>query len=286
MIRPFAQDEVFLADLSRPDTRPGELRVWWLGQSGFLVRHAGEFLLLDPYLSDSLTRKYAQTDKPHVRLTERVIAPEKLTGISVVTSSHNHTDHLDAETLLPLRTANPGMRLVIPEANRAFVAERLEISSSEPVGLDDGASAKVAGWTFHGIAAAHNELERDAAGHHKFLGYIVRRGPWTLYHSGDTRLYPGLVEKLRAFAIGVAFLPINGHSAERRVAGNLDGREAAQLAHDIGARWVVPCHYEMFAFNTADPAELFLPECARLRQHLQVLRAGESWSVPLRTAAH
>jgi L-ascorbate metabolism protein UlaG (beta-lactamase superfamily) len=285
MIRPFAQDEAFLADLARPETHPDELRVWWLGQSGFLVRHAGDFLLFDPYLSDSLTRKYAQSDKPHVRLTERVIAPEKLTGISVVTSSHSHTDHLDAETLLPLRAANPEMRIVIPDANRAFVAERLRISAVEPVGLDDGTPAEVAGWTFHGIAAAHNELERDSAGHHKFLGYVVQRGGWTLYHSGDTRLYPGLVERLSAFAIDLAFLPINGHRPERRVAGNLDGRDAAQLAHKVGVRWVVPCHYEMFAFNTADPRELFLPECKRLGQPARVLHAGQGWSVPRATTA-
>jgi hypothetical protein len=65
----------------------------------------------------------------------------------------------------------------------------------------------------------------------------------------------------------------------------LDGREAAQLAHEAGARWVVPCHYEMFAFNTADPNELLLPECERIGQHSQVLRAGQGWSVPRATTA-
>ena len=50
-------------------------------------------LLLDPYLSDSLTRKYAATDKPHVRMTELVIDPARLDFIDAVTSSHNHTDH-------------------------------------------------------------------------------------------------------------------------------------------------------------------------------------------------
>ena len=49
----------------------------------------------------------------------------------------------------------------------------------------------------------------------------------------------------------VALLPINGSAPERRVAGNLNGVEAATLAHAIGARMVIPCHYEMFAFNTA-----------------------------------
>ena len=166
MIAPFLRDEAFLADLARP-LADEELRVWWLGQSGFLLRCGGRFALLDPYLSDSLTVKYAATDKPHVRMTERVIAPERLTGIEVITSSHNHTDHLDAETLRPLLAANPRARLVMPEANRAFVANRLGISAAEPVGLDDGARATVGAFMFHGIAAAHNELTRDAAGDRK-----------------------------------------------------------------------------------------------------------------------
>jgi L-ascorbate metabolism protein UlaG (beta-lactamase superfamily) len=275
MIAPLHKDDAFLAEIARPAASPDGLEIWWLGQSGFLVRSACSLLLFDPYLSDSLSLKYAATDNPHVRMTERVVAPEKLTGISVVTSSHNHTDHLDAATLGPLRKANPQLRLVIPEANRAFAAERLGISASEPVGLDDGATAEVCGWHFTGIAAAHVELESDDAGRHRFLGYVVRRGQWTLYHSGDTLRYPGMAEKLRPFGIDAALLPINGNRPERRVAGNLDGREAAQLAHDIGARCVIPCHYEMFEFNTADPADLFVPECQRLGQPFRLLRAGE-----------
>ena len=280
MIQPLQQDDAFLADLARP-LAPEALRLWWLGQSGFVLRSGGSTLVLDPYLSDSLTEKYAATDKPHVRLTARVIAPERITGVDVVTSSHHHTDHLDARTLIALRAGNPDMRLVIPEASRAFVAQRLGADPRAAAGLDAGASLKVARWELHAVAAAHNAVERDEAGHCRYLGYVIRRGGWTLYHSGDTLRYPGLVETLRAFApVDVALLPINGNQPERRVAGNLDGREAAQLAHDIGARWVIPCHYDMFAFNTADPRELFLPECHRLSQPRRVLQAGEGWTVP------
>src|SRR5688572_28461672 len=76
--------------------------IWWLGQSGFLVQGNGVVVLFDPYLSDSLTKKYSGTSKPHVRMSERVINPELLNQIDIVTSSHNHTDHLDADTLIPL----------------------------------------------------------------------------------------------------------------------------------------------------------------------------------------
>ncbi len=279
MIAAFQKDDAFLDDIARSPTEPDELRVWWLGQSGFLVRHRGEFLLLDPYLSDSLTLKYAVTDKPHERMTERVIAPGRLTKIGVITSSHNHTDHLDADTLKPLLQTNPGATLIIPEANRAFVSHRLAIDSATPLGLDAGTSIEAEGWRVTGVAAAHNELDRDSAGHHLYLGYIIRRGPWTLYHSGDTLLYPVLAETLRGFEIDIAFLPINGNRPERRVAGNLDGREAARLAHDCGARWVIPCHYEMFAFNTATTDD-FIAECRHLAQPCCPLRAGEGWTCP------
>src|SRR5690349_9233041 len=106
----FRKDDDLLADIAevRARKRP---RLWWVGQSGFLVYADGKSVLFDPYLSDSLTRKYAGTDKPHVRLTERVIEPGRLTGLDVITSSHNHTDHLDAETLHPLLKANPKARL-------------------------------------------------------------------------------------------------------------------------------------------------------------------------------
>src|SRR5687767_4021314 len=103
MISPLVRDEQFLADIALTRAElSNDFSLWWLGQSGFLVQWQGKHLLLDPYLSDSLTRKYAATDKPHVRMTELIVAPERLNFIQIVTSSHNHTDHLDAETLIPL----------------------------------------------------------------------------------------------------------------------------------------------------------------------------------------
>ena len=78
MIKPVLAGDAFLADVAAAKSLADALHVWWLGQSGFLVQWHGRHLLLDPYLSDSLTLKYAATDKPHVRMTERVIEPERL----------------------------------------------------------------------------------------------------------------------------------------------------------------------------------------------------------------
>ena len=276
MIKPIVQDDEFLKEVAASDPGPG-FSLWWLGQSGFLVKHQDRHLLFDPYLSDSLTRKYADTDKPHVRMTELIVDPARLDFIDVVTSSHNHTDHLDGDTLRPLMRANPATKLVIPAANRAFVADRLGCELNWPIGIDDSTTARAADFEFHGIPAAHESVERDEEGRCHFLGCVVRFGRWTLYHSGDTVRYEGMSERLSRFDIDIAILPINGSWPERRVAGNLTGEEAAKLAHDVQARLVVPCHFEMFAFNTESP-DAFAEACKRRGQKYRILKCGERFA--------
>lgn len=284
----FRADEAFLTAVwSAVSAHPEILQAWWVGQSGFLVAWAGRVLLFDPYLSDSLTRKYARTDKPHARMTARVVDPARLDFVSVVTSSHNHTDHLDPDTLRPLMEANPGLVMVCPEANRCLVQERSGLPDGQIVGLDgdgehDANWVEVAGgaFRFRAIPAAHEALDTDAQGRHLYLGFLVQAGPWTLYHSGDTIRYPGQVERLRRTPVDLAFLPINGREASRRVSGNLWGREAADLAREAGIRCVVPCHYEMFTFNTASPDE-FVARCRELGQAHRVLRQGEGLAWPV-----
>jgi len=262
MIRPLRAGEAFLADVRRADAG---LHLWWIGQSGFLVAYDGRHLLMDPYLSDALTRKYANTDKPHVRMTERVIDPARLGFVDVVTASHAHTDHLDADTLRAL----PNARLVAPAAHRDLAAER---AGRAPLAIDDGDTVTVAAFTITAVPAAHEAIERDGEGRMLHLGYVVRCGPHAIYHAGDTVRYAGMAERIGR--VDVALLPINGRAPERRVAGNMDGAEAAALAHEIGAGMAVPMHFEMFAFNT-EPPDAFVAACERLGQPYRVLRAGE-----------
>jgi len=277
MIKPVLQDASFLADVrSAPRSR---LNLWWLGQSGFLVQWQGHHLLLDPYLSDSLTKKYQDTDKPHVRLTDRVIPPGELDFIDLVTSSHNHTDHLDQETLLPLMTSNPAISIVVSSANVQFAADRLQVPPDRLTPIQaDGDPLIKAPFTIHAIPSAHETLETDGQGGHRFVGYVIRVGDKTIYHSGDACPYPGLEERLRKWEPDLALLPINGRDPSRGVAGNFTAREAARLGKDIGAKLVIPCHYEMFAFNTVSP-QTFMEAAQALECPYRILRAGERLSL-------
>ena len=273
MIEPLLSDDAFLADVEAAPALPDRLHLWWLGQSGYLVQWNGQRYLIDPYLSDSLTTKYAATDKPHERMTRRVVDPARLERINMITASHGHTDHLDAETLRPFRGTEWGTMLVAPRAIRTLAEERW--GGDVDVLVNEYEPREWGHLRIDPVASAHETVERDVHGNCHFLGYVFTFGRWRVYHSGDTVLYDGMVERLRPFDVDVALLPINGRAPERRVAGNLNGREAAWLAKEIGARVVIPCHYDMFEFNTADPYEQFVPECERTGQPYRVLKLGE-----------
>ncbi len=277
LIPAIKKDETLIEEMDACMSDADTFNIWWLGQSGFLLQWKRQRILLDPYLSDSLTKKYLTTSKPHTRMSELAIRPDLLRNISIVTSSHNHTDHLDAETLIPVIQNNPGIQFLIPLANRAFVADRIKCNVDFPIGLNDGQQITIGNFTFTGVPAKHNEIEKDEQGNCKFMGYVIKFGSHTIYHSGDTLWFDGMAEMLKTFKVDLALLPINGNDPARGVAGNLDCFAAAKLAKEIHAGCVIPCHYDMFTFNTADVSD-FVKACESIEQPYKVLCGGESFN--------
>ena len=96
-------------------------------------------------------------------------------------------------------------------------------------------------------------------GLYRYLGYVIDDGVARVYHAGDTIVYEGQAERLRALGADVALLPINGRDHFREAAGvvgNMDHREAARLAEEAGVDVLVPMHYDTFAQNLGFPAHL------------------------------
>jgi L-ascorbate 6-phosphate lactonase len=88
-----------------------------------------------------------------------------------------------------------------------------------------------------------------------------------------------LIETLGRWEIDVAFVPINGRDFFRSregIVGNTDYREAAHLAEELDFGLVVPTHYDLFAFNAADPGYFasYLYNLNHKRRH-KILRPGE-----------
>ena len=277
MRKAYCSEISFLNSVRKHKYDKKNFNVWWLGQSGFLIQWNGKHLLMDPYLSESLTKKYAETDKPHIRMTKRVVNPIKMDFINVVTASHAHTDHLDPETLHPLVKSNNNMDLIVPSAEIELAMERSSLSKDKIKPINAGETIESNGFIIHAIPSAHEKIKTDKNGNHFYLGYIVKFGSWTIYHSGDTVEYDQMEKYLTQWDLDIVFLPINGREKERRVPGNMWGKESASLAKRVNARAVIPHHYNMFTFNTESPND-FITEAINLGQLFFIIENGQHWS--------
>ena len=259
------------------------VRFRWLGQAGFEIRCRDTGIVIDPYLSDSLADKYRGQELPHLRMAGPVCAPGELREVSAVLCTHAHSDHMDPGTIPRIASANPDAIFVVP-ASESLTAHERGVPRDRMVGLNAGESAEVTeSVSLLAIPSAHEELSADSEGNHRYLGYVMRLGKVTIYHSGDCIPYRGLARELNNCGIDIALLPVNGRDEFRRsrgIAGNFTFSEALDLCHAAGIDRMVAHHFGMFDFNTVDPQVLR----SQARAQVQVKRcivpvAGEWYEV-------
>ena len=136
---------------------------------------------------------------------------------------------------LRLKRGKPGFL----DHSREVDARRLV--ADLPVGLtsDEGHIRDVIGFAGR-IAALQNSLWEDVVELEAMVRtLVIERNGIRLFHSGDTLWHDGLIPALLPLKCDLMLLPINGNKPERRVAGNLNGTEAAALAKACGAGLVV-----------------------------------------------
>ncbi len=255
-IDPVLSGEALIDDVRATEHLPG-MHIWWLGQSGFLVRFPGETVLVDPYLSETMTEKYAGTSTPHDRRTGLAVDPALLSFVDVVLATNAHLDHLDPGTLPHVLAGNAAY--VCPAGSEDIATERAGRPPDET--LAAGYSAAFGGFWIEGVPAHHADAPEA-------VGYVVRNGAYAFYHAGDSRRVEGMAEAVALSDVDAAFLPINGTD------GNMNGTDAARLAYEASAHVAIPCHHQMFRCEEIGTAR-FVAECARLRQQYRLPRVGE-----------
>jgi L-ascorbate metabolism protein UlaG (beta-lactamase superfamily) len=204
--------------------------LYWLGQAGFAIATPNLRILIDPYLSDYLARKYVDGPYSHARMMPPPVKPETLDNLNFILCTHRHGDHMDPEGLPFLANRNPKCRVVVPAAECAYAME-LGVPESQLVPADaDEPIPLHSDLRIHPIPAAHEAHKLNAAGSHHFIGYIFKLPGGVIYHSGDSVPYPGLIERLREHKIDLALLPVNGRNpALVGFAGNFFLAEAIDL---------------------------------------------------------
>jgi L-ascorbate metabolism protein UlaG (beta-lactamase superfamily) len=236
-----------------------EIHLAWLGQAGFAMKFKDKLLLMDPYLSDYLSKKYKGKLFPHVRLMEIPLLPEKIKNLDYICCSHAHSDHMDPETLSVLSHNNPDCKIVVPGAEIEEAVNR-GARRNQIIPANDGKIIQLEKIIrLIGIGASHEVLKINEQGEHHFLGFIFDFSGIKIYHSGDCIPYEGLIEKLKELQIDLALLPINGRDEYRlnnNIAGNFKIPEVIELCEKSKIYKLIVHHFGMFAYNTVSKEDL------------------------------
>ena len=243
----------------------GFLAIWYLGQAGIVIKSGAKLACIDPYLREKPSRRL---DPP--------FSPEDAADLfDYVFCTHNHEDHLDDAAIRRMVKTGKRTCYVVPAPHRDVMLE-LGTDPAQLLLAKAYESVELDGFSVTPVPAAHEEFEYDSEGNHHHLGYILKFREASLYHSGDTIEWESMVRDLSAFSMDIMCLPINGSDWKRKhenIIGNLNAREAADIADQCGADLVIPIHFDMFEGNGENPgyfAEYMYREHSGHKYHIMV----------------
>ena len=190
---------------------------------------------------------------------------DDLAAADLVLVSHEHVDHLDRPTLEAASTLRDSrFTVVLPrplQHDLSLGADRVVGAQPDQVLQFDGVRVFPVP-ARHGVNVddAYNFGEALSNDQVRYLGYVVEIGGVRIYHAGDCAPYAGQAARIRELKPDVALLPINGRDyfreTDHNIVGNMDHREAARLAHDLGVQLLIPMHWDLFDANRGYPFEL------------------------------
>jgi len=241
-------------EINQAQIQPGGLRIWWIGQEGYILKSAKHVIYIDPYLSTYAERITKGKSNEHVRINPAPMQPQDVDHADIVLCTHDHADHIDPDGIPLIAAASPEAVFIVPECARdTMLGFGIDERRIQTMRGDD--ELRPDGIHIYAIPAKHEEFDRHHQKGYRYLSYIIDIDGITLFHAGDTIPYEGQVERIRKHRIDMAFLPVNGRDEFRRkldFEGNFTCDEAVRLAVDIDAGLTIPMHYDMFAINTAD----------------------------------
>jgi L-ascorbate metabolism protein UlaG (beta-lactamase superfamily) len=260
-----------------PGRADAKLAVLWVGQSTMLVQLGRHRVLTDPVFSEIIAGVVRRQYEPGLRA-------EEVPSLDATVISHLHFDHLDRPSLRALDRKTP--TVLLPIGGRAWAPHghprRTEISAWQR-------------WESHGLVItavpAVHQSDRfgldallDVTSEHACNGYVLEADGVSVYFAGDTAFSAELFRSVHEHFphLDLALLPIAPvEPREFMRISHLGPDEALEAFALLGARWMVPIHFDTFLNGTDQLGE----PVARLHEamsrrglgptQVQILEMGE-----------
>ena len=221
--------------------------VRFLGHACFTLSDGGTTVLIDPFL----------TGNPKAAISAEDVAATTLL------LTHGHADHIGDTVAIAKRTGATVVAIV--ELAKEIGSEAVDVRDPNlggTVKFDWGWTKLVPAW--HTSTTPKGTVNTPA-------GLLINFKDTVIYHLGDTCVFSDLQLVGKRSPIDIALMCIGGHYT-------MDTVDAVDAAELVGAKTVIPCHYNTFPQIEAD-AEAFKSDVeSKTQSNVVILEPGETHS--------
>jgi L-ascorbate metabolism protein UlaG (beta-lactamase superfamily) len=255
------------------DDPDAALSVVFIGHATVLIRLGRSFVLTDPNLAGSI---YGQP-----RITPASVTADQLPPLQLILLSHLHPDHLDRGTLRALPAT---AEVIFPPDGESYLGL---VRQPRKEAAELWKPLRRAGLTVTAVPVRHigGRFLLDALWNRAYAGYIVEGEGRRVFFAGDTGYDEATFRRIgeRYPGIDLALIPIA--PARGGNPNHASPAEALRIFRDLGARYMIPVHFEAYHSTVVpldEPRRDLLAQAARegLEERVFALYTGERWIEP------